>query len=293
MGVTHFIFQGQQPKNMPKICVSSPEIVSNGDISIHAKVGVVTKAKLEEISVRGNCECGEKPAVELVILVDGSDSYNNKIGDRGGSAYEDTIGAVQALLDGVNDQDRCTAAVVQFSGQKQLEGKYKPGSYGKTDAGINMYQIEVAPTKLAGNMSKVKSRLTDSIDDTLDGNGQLFLAMQDMAMPNFLEDLDKVQNAADNKRYLVVFTDEEWDLDKLKDARGNTTTREAVVSMVHKAYDGVFPCILRRDHLAKVNEDFITKKLANGQRTNYDLYTDDFESTSRAAVKKILATIGI
>ena len=80
----------------------------------------------------------------------------------------------------------------------------------------------------------MKKRLNESIDDTLDGNGQLFLALQDMAMPNFLEDLDKVQNAADAKRFLVVFTDEEWDLEKLKDPSGNTTTREAVIKMVHK-----------------------------------------------------------
>ena len=47
-------------------------------IDIHAVVSVVTKAKLDEISVKGNCECGEKPLVELVIVIDGSDSYNNK-----------------------------------------------------------------------------------------------------------------------------------------------------------------------------------------------------------------------
>ena len=37
---------------MPKICIQSPEIAMNGDLSIHAQVAIVTKAKLDEISVQ-------------------------------------------------------------------------------------------------------------------------------------------------------------------------------------------------------------------------------------------------
>ena len=37
---------------MPKICIQSPEIAMNGDIAIHAQVSIVTKAKLDEISVQ-------------------------------------------------------------------------------------------------------------------------------------------------------------------------------------------------------------------------------------------------
>ena len=65
---------------MPKICVQSPEVVMSGDINIHAQVAIVTKAKLDAISVQGNCECGDAPPVitDYVIVIDGSDSYNNK-----------------------------------------------------------------------------------------------------------------------------------------------------------------------------------------------------------------------
>ena len=67
---------------MPKICVQSPEVVMSGDINIHAQVAIVTKAKLDAISVQGNCECGDAPPVitDYVIVIDGSDSFNNKGG---------------------------------------------------------------------------------------------------------------------------------------------------------------------------------------------------------------------
>ena len=39
---------------------------------------VTTKAKLDAITVQGNSECGEKSLIELVVVVDGSDSFNNK-----------------------------------------------------------------------------------------------------------------------------------------------------------------------------------------------------------------------
>jgi len=42
---------------MAKICVQSPEVVMNGDINLHAQVAVVTKAKLDAISVKGDCKC--------------------------------------------------------------------------------------------------------------------------------------------------------------------------------------------------------------------------------------------
>ena len=54
-----------------------------GDINIHAQVAIVTKAKLDAISVRGDCKCDDAPApvipvTDYVIVIDGSDSFNNK-----------------------------------------------------------------------------------------------------------------------------------------------------------------------------------------------------------------------
>ena len=67
---------------MVKLCVASPEVSMHGEINIHAQVAIVTKAKLDAISVNGTCNCGDAPAPEVVtdyvIVIDGSDSYNNK-----------------------------------------------------------------------------------------------------------------------------------------------------------------------------------------------------------------------
>ena len=43
-------------------------------------MNVTTKAKLDEITVAGSCECADvpPPIIDVVVLVDGSDSYNNK-----------------------------------------------------------------------------------------------------------------------------------------------------------------------------------------------------------------------
>ena len=68
---------------MPKICVKAPEIVMSGDINISAAMTVVTKAKLESVTIGGGCDCGDVPSDEhitdYVILIDGSDSYNIKV----------------------------------------------------------------------------------------------------------------------------------------------------------------------------------------------------------------------
>merc|ERR1719284_951385 len=42
---------------MTKICVASPEVVMTGDINVHAQVAVMTMAKLDMVSVGGNCQC--------------------------------------------------------------------------------------------------------------------------------------------------------------------------------------------------------------------------------------------
>lgn len=70
---------------MPKICVKAPEIAMSGDIAISASMSVFTKAKLDSVTICGDCHCGDKPppppplVTDYVIVIDGSDSYNNKV----------------------------------------------------------------------------------------------------------------------------------------------------------------------------------------------------------------------
>ena len=80
---------------------------------------------------------------------------------------------------------RTTATVIQFSGIKALESQYTPDSEGWTQvADLKHYQIEQGPSVVnAGMRSLIKSQLTDI--DTLDGNSQLFLCLQDLSNEHF------------------------------------------------------------------------------------------------------------
>merc|ERR1712176_1047074 len=87
---------------MVKICVQSPEVAMPGEINIHAQVSVVTKAKLDSVAVQGACQCDDvKKITDYVILIDGSDSYNNKVVMDGkvaeGEAFEQTKNWTQVL----------------------------------------------------------------------------------------------------------------------------------------------------------------------------------------------------
>jgi len=279
---------------MPKICVQSPEVVSQGEISIHAQVSIVTKAKLDEITVAGECQCEEKvkPIVEVVVLVDGSDSYNNKVNIGGkmeeGDAFEETNGFIDThLVPGLSNAlgDRCTFALVQFSGIKQLEKDYVPGSDGEGKSGLKHYNIEQKPTSI-DRVRKFKGC------EGLDGNGQLFLAVQDINMDGFLKQLDGVNKLAKNQRrerVLIIFSDEEWDVKNLANAFGSgKATNDSVVAVNNQNYE-TYACIVRPNRNADQNEDFIKNKLCNGRSSNYlKVYTDSFEVEIKRAMDKII-----
>lgn len=284
---------------MPKICVQSPEIAMHGDINLHAQVAVVTTAKLDSLTVGGSCDCADvptpvptpKPLLEIVLMVDGSDSYNNKVGDREGVAFVKTMEKVGDLIRGI--EDSAVVSIVQFSGVKKLEKDYVPGSGGKVK-GLDMYTIECQPTLLKNNAPSIISKFRNI--ETLDGNGQLFLALQDMSMDSFLNKMDSVkrlEGKQDRERVLIFWTDEEWDINNLANGFGRGyTDKFEVAKRVHEAYSAVYPCILRRDRLTPMNVDFIRNNLANGQSNNVqDIHTDNFESEASRAVKKILSSL--
>ena len=136
---------------------------------------------MDEISVQGNCECGEKPLIELVVVVDGSDSYNNKgfsnlnvsifheiylVSGQEEEAFRCTLDWVGTLIDDIKEHDRASIAVVQFSGNKQLAKAYKPGDMGKTTvSGIEHFRVEQPSTKLNN-----KRRLVYLVCFNLSGN---------------------------------------------------------------------------------------------------------------------------
>ena len=64
----------------------------------------------------------------------------------------------------------------------------------------------------------------------------MFLCMQDLCLDNFLDQLRAEHGHQGAKRALVVFTDEEWDIKKLRSAFGEKefTNREFVLETVQK-----------------------------------------------------------
>lgn len=108
-----------------------------------------------------------------------------------------------------------TVTLVQFSGYKQLEKNYVPGSDGRDNTGLNHYQIEIAPTRI--NNADALAKQAEEFD-ALDGNGQLFLCLQDVSMAGFHRRLANAGSSPNRRTCLIVVSDEEWDIKHLKQA---------------------------------------------------------------------------
>jgi len=290
---------------MVRICVKAPEIVMSGDIGMTAAVAVSTKAKLESVSVKGDCDCGDAPPepviTDYVIVIDGSDSYNNKVKMNDGrtsesEAFDQTKAWAAGLINNLAtspNADNTTVALVQFSGIKKLEKTYVPGSDGATGtATLDHYKIEIAPTTLNG-ASRLVKQATDF--EALDGNGQLFLCLQDLAMKRFTDQLGRAKSGSKRRTVLIVVSDEEWDVNHLvqpSEFGGGKATADNVCANVHKAYADVFAVIVRPNRFKDQNEDFISKTLCS-EKSNYKkVYTDAFETEMNKAGSEILTKLG-
>lgn len=324
---------------MVKICVQSPEVAMHGEINIHAQVAIVTKAKLDSISVNGNCMCDGPPPpkvtdLDIVFLVDGSDSFDgSKI--QGDAAGEGGVKAdrtqfteamawcgdfIQNEL-GMGWTDRSTATVVQFSGIKALEAQYEPDNDGSAFADdsypeLMHYRVEHGPSPITDDnkADDVAAKLSDV--EALDGNSQIFLALQDMSSDKFVGRLESAMGNGENqrKRVLVVITDEEWDVSELKTStslnksvsdatdeastevaggRVNRRGRSAVTKMAHDVYDDMFAIIVRPNkNMKHLNEEFVVKDLCKGNDSRYHkVYADDFFKGMKNARRSIAQVI--
>merc|ERR1711970_127578 len=346
---THPIFESdfdcltEKNSKMVKICVNSPEVAMHGEINIHAQVAIVTKAKLDAISVGGECHCGPAPRpvtppkpvltdVDIVFLVDGSDSFDGtKIQGAGagqGGVKEGRTQFTEAMAWcgdfisselGPNWVGKASATVVQFSGIKALESSYEPDNDGsafadKSNPELMHYRVEHGPAAISADNvgDDVGKKLRDV--DALDGNSQIFLALQDMSSEKFRERLEAVLPTSDNKRkrVLVTITDEEWDIKNLKASEGsvnksvsdesdldlsggrvNRRGRTAITNMAHDVYDDMFAIIVRPNASMKhLNEEFVVQDLCKGNDKRYHkVYTDNFFKGMESAKKDIARTI--
>lgn len=125
--------------------------------------------------------------------------------------------------------EHTTFTLIQFSGYKKLEKDYIPGSDGNAGNGLKHWQVEIAPTRLEGETGEL-SRQACSFDG-LDGNGQLFLCLQDISMASFQARLAEAHCSQYRRTCLIVVSDEEWDIKYLAQAPefgAGTATAEGV-----------------------------------------------------------------
>ena len=154
------------PKNS-EVCIQAATVAMGGSINVMSSLSIVTKASLDTLSVAGDCGGCEPPppCIDIIVVVDGSDSYNSKAMEAGtiteGGAYSGTMKALKkyffskipGVLPGTNN-----TAMIQFSGNKQLEGDYKPGSEGKTSTpAVRHWKWEMEPTELDDKNVRTKT----------------------------------------------------------------------------------------------------------------------------------------
>ena len=261
-------------------------------MNVLSSLSIVTKAQLDSISVRGDCGgCDvveEVPGTDIIILVDGSDSYNNKAKVSGsiteGSAYQGTLECIaRDFIPGLAAKENTNLGVIQFSGVKQLESSYQPGSGGDTGVnGLAHWKWVIKPT----DRIAVPSGFTE--DDTLDGNGQIWLCLQDCALPGIMSRSGIFKSG--NKKMIVAISDEEWDIRKLNNANGQRTNAAAVQKLVHNAGYEVHSITVRPNRAKDLNEDTILGLVQKSTRY-HKVYTDAFETEIKSAFENILNTI--
>lgn len=276
-----------------------------GTIDITAQFAIVTKAKLDAISVNGSCECGDAPPpppvlpiVDVMVLVDGSDSFNIKVADNGvttgENAFEATLDRLQSYfmpkIQGALGNSRLTYSVIQFSGIKQLEGKYKPGNSGETGTpGLKHWNVEYGPSTQIPSSSTMRDIVS------LDGNGQFYLCLQDMALGNLDHHMSRARSAESGqkrRKVVIAIMDEEWDCNKLTDKSGNRTNPESICDLAHRNGLDIFSIVVRPNRMKNLNEDFITRKLCRDSGRYLKVYTDQFTREMKDAMDNVISQIG-
>ena len=90
----------------------------------------------------------------------------------------------------------------------------------------------------------------------------MFLCLQDLTLEGFhnlrIKALD--DPSADRKVNMILLSDEEWDIDALKNAFGNgRTSREDVIAKVHEVYDQVHFVCVRKEYVTYCKLPFKAK----------------------------------
>jgi len=234
-----------------EICIDDSKTESVQYYTVRSKFTVSTLTCLDHLAVREDCECDVKACVvkprHLIFVLDSSDSF--------GSWFDESKQFVSNFLQEAHFDKRTAPTVVSvynFSGIKAVAKDYVPGTDGK-GPGPEMphYRIEIDAKVWNGSSFKAKQELIKKVEEApqLDGNGQLYLVLQDLSLGSFLEKSEKAMGSAppgtpkddwQPERVLVIVSDNEWDLNGLKDQTGNAAEKEKIVANVRNSYNRIY-----------------------------------------------------
>ena len=128
---------------------------------------------------------------------------------------------------------------------------------------------------------------------SLDGNGQLWLCLQDMAHQNFTSQLARNNTEVETETEIirtvyetemVIVTDDDWDLkgNRLLTVQGQVATMDSVRALVHANYNRVSMIIVREKE-SNYNDDKINalcKGVATYNKANSDTVDADFDKAT-------------
>lgn len=267
-----------------ELCIDNRPTRTTSLFKIKARLRINTTSQLRDLIITDDGACEQhapplitsapKPEVKplhLVFLVDTSDSFN-KLDEGDSSAGEIILEKfVMEFLEKGKFSDReqpTTVTVVQFSGMGP-DTNYEPGTGGIAVKGANLrhYKLELGPKNFGKLSEEERTEELQKLKDitTIDGNGQLYLALQDISMSNFLSKLNHeagVDRDTKSTKYLIIVTDDEWDFTDLKlcdelkndnqiivtndgDKMDASKKKLAIVKFTKSKYDEIHTCIVK------------------------------------------------
>ena len=133
---------------------------------------------------------------------------------------------------------------------------------------------------------------------SLDGNGQLWLCLQDMAHQNFTSQLSRNNTEVETETEIirtvyetemVIVTDDDWDLkgNRLLTVQGQVATMDSVRALVHANYNRVSMIIVREKE-SNYNDDKINA-LCKGAGTYNKANSDTIDADFDKATTRVLA----
>jgi len=218
---------------MSRTCVR-PELANTvNNLSLTTQIGSRLVTRLTQVQVHVDCICLDEAILpveklnplHVVFLVDTSDSFNSA--DTAESKAGEIMFRqfVAPIIENAKFSDRAaptSVTVVNFSGIKSQSGNtYEPGTEGivaGTGGLFRHYRVEIEPQNVAKLSGEEIAQLAAKLGKDnmlLEGNGQLYLALQDLSIKSFQDKIAQTTGGDAGDKILVIITDDEWDIDNL------------------------------------------------------------------------------